>query len=395
MAYNSNKAKTVRKPLFMTHRKSTKEEESMGGEHGDEKNASEESQAEDDPAEDHLAEAEPVAHETQSHEEPEDTKSDGEFEDGSEAGEGSEAEAEDGSEAEEPEARAGPAENAETVLGKRASKPAYKVAHQERQEDVNDAALGQEQPASKACKQPKKPKQPKQPSKEAKLPRKGSKKESKQPVVQRNSIPAKVASTAAAKKGAKGKVGQAKAASTKDAERTQGYPSADGDECTGDQGTSGHDAGDGICQDGLDRHAQKGAKAAKDQEAAKKAVKTAEEVAKVAAEGGTQPVTRGRRTGCARSHVHPVPAHVVQQAHEVMAEIGDKSLPSPTPKGKRPALRQLEGPQQNGQVAKMDVNTVHRGGAFKAPKAKDIALKQPALIEWVGCACVSGPSLIV
>ena len=63
------------------------------------------------------------------------------------------------------------------------------------QEDVNDAALGQEQPASKACKQPKKPKQPKQPSKEAKLPRKGSKKESKQPVVQRNSIPAKVAST--------------------------------------------------------------------------------------------------------------------------------------------------------------------------------------------------------
>ncbi|DBA81327.1 TPA: hypothetical protein ACH3X2_006935 [Trebouxia sp. C0005] len=199
MAYNSNKAKTVRKPLFMTHRKSTKEEDSMGGEHGDEKKASEESQAEDDPAEDHLAEAEPVAHETQSHEEPEDTKSDGEFEDGSEAGEGSEAEAEDGSEAEEPEARAGPAENAETVLGKRASKPTYKVAHQERQEDVNDAALGQEQPASKACKQPKKPKQPKQPSKEAKLPRKGSKKESKQPVVQRNSIPAKVASTAAAK----------------------------------------------------------------------------------------------------------------------------------------------------------------------------------------------------
>ena len=56
-----------------------------------------------------------------------------EFEDGSEAGEGSEAEAEDGSEAEEPEARAGPAENAETVLGKRASKPTYKVAHQERQ----------------------------------------------------------------------------------------------------------------------------------------------------------------------------------------------------------------------------------------------------------------------
>ena len=54
--------------------------------------------------------------------------------------------------------------------------------------------------------------------------------------------------------------------------------------------------------------------------------------------------------GCARSHVHPVPAHVVQQAHEVMAEIGDKSLPSPTPKGKRPALRQHEGPQQNGQV---------------------------------------------
>ncbi|DBA66280.1 TPA: hypothetical protein ACH3X2_002535 [Trebouxia sp. C0005] len=68
-----------------------------------------------------------------------------------------------------------------------------------------------------------------------------------------------------------------------------GNPAADGDERMGDQGTSGHDAGDDICQDGLDRHAQKGAKAAKDQEAAKKAVETAEEVAKVAAEGGTQP----------------------------------------------------------------------------------------------------------
>ncbi|KAL0026152.1 hypothetical protein WJX79_005614 [Trebouxia sp. C0005] len=124
-----------------------------------------------------------------------------------------------------------------------------------------------------------------------------------------------------------------------------GNPAADGDERMGDQGTSGHDAGDDICQDGLDRHAQKGAKAAKDQEAAKKAVETAEEVAKVAAEGGTQPPEghdMSKTNGsCLRSCAH----HGAASSYD------------------------LEGPQQDNQVAKVDVKTIHKGGAFKSAKA--------------------------
>ncbi|DBA66279.1 TPA: hypothetical protein ACH3X2_002534 [Trebouxia sp. C0005] len=60
---------------------------------------------------------------------------------------------------------------------------------------------------------------------------------------------------------------------------------------------------------------------------------------------------------------------MARQAHMMLAEIHNKSLPSPTPKGKRPPLRQLEGPQQDNQVAKVDVKTIHKGGAFKSAKA--------------------------